>query len=149
MEKTQSKKKLWVVIILAAIVILLLLGYYLWQGGIAWKLPVIGGSPSYQAIFLSNGQVYFGKASNIDSNYVTLRDVYYLQVQQVLQPVQGQKNPRPQQAISLVKLGSTELHKPIDVMKINRDHIVFIEDLDTSSPVVQAIERYKESQKQK
>ena len=106
----------------------------------------MGGAGNYQAVFLSNGQVYFGRASNRNSTYVTLRDVYYLQVNQVLQPVEGKKEPQQQQALSLAKLGISELHKPKDEMFINRDHILFIEDLESDSQVVQAIARYKESQ---
>lgn len=144
MEKTQPKKRLWVVLLLAVVVILLLLAYYLWQNGsLAWKLPgLLGGTPSYQAVFLSNGQVYFGKASSLNAKYVTLRDVYYLQVSQTLQPSSGQQA----QSLSLAKLGTAELHKPKDEMKINRDHVIFVEDLDEDSQVVQAIERYKEGQ---
>lgn len=148
MEHTKPKRKLLVVTILAVVVILVLLGYYLWQNGPSIKIPnLISHASAYQAVFLSNGQVYFGKASNLTSSYVTLRDVYYLQVNQVLQPAQGKKAPEPQQTLSLAKLGVAELHKPKDEMKINRDHVVFIEDLESDSQVVQAIERYKTSQK--
>src|ERR1700743_2242299 len=35
----------------------------------------------YQAVFLTNGQVYFGKLANLNNKYVTITDVYYLQVQ--------------------------------------------------------------------
>lgn len=148
MEKTQSKKKLWVVAVLALIIVLLLLGYYLWRNGSSFQLSGLFKTASvYQAIFLSNGQVYFGKASNINSQYLTLKDVYYLQVSQVLQPVQGKQQPQAQQAVSLAKLGVSELHKPLDEMKINRDHVIFIEDLAPDSQVVQAIERYRASRK--
>ena len=150
-EKSKSKKRTVVaVILLAAVAVVLLLGYYLWQnGGLNWKLPslsLLSESP-YQAVFLTNGQVYFGQASNLNANYVNLKDVYYLQVSQVLQPVQGKTESQPQQSISLAKLGVSELHKPKDEMKINRAHVVFIEDLDDDSQVVQAIRAYQESLK--
>lgn len=145
--ENKPKKRLKLVLVLVAVVVLVLLGYYLVQNGFSLKLPTIFGSTSYQAIFLTNGQIYFGKASNLNSNYVTLKDVYYLQVSQVLQPVQGKKQAEPQQTVTLAKLGISELHKPKDEMKINRDQILFIEDLEKDSQVVQAIERYKESQK--
>jgi hypothetical protein len=137
----KSQKKWIVLVVIAA---LLLSVYYLWQNG--WKLPAPPGNSSYQAIFLSNGQVYFGKASNLNGNYITLMDVYYLQVSQVLQPVQGKKEPQPTQSITLVKLGVSELHKPKDQMLINRDQVLFVEDLEQDSQVVQAIARYKEGQ---
>lgn len=146
-EKSKSKKRAVVAVILLAVVaVVLLFGYYLWQnGGLNWKLPSLSllSEAPYQAVFLTNGQVYFGRASNLNANYVTLKDIYYLQVSQVLQPVQGKKEPEPQQSISLAKLGVTELHKPKDEMKINRSHVIFIEDLDDDSQVVKAIEDYK------
>lgn len=142
----KPKKKLWVVLTLAALVVLVLLGYYLWQNGLSLNLSSLLSGTGYQAVFLSNGQVYFGRASGLNSNYVNLKDVYYLQVSQVLQPIQGKKQPEPQQTLTLAKLGTAELHKPKDEMKINRDHILFIEDLEKDSQVVQAIERFKATQ---
>ena len=147
METTKSKKKLKVILVLVIAAVVLLLGYYLWQNGTYLKVPkFLSGSSVYQAVFLSNGQVYFGRAMNINSNYVILKDVYYLQVNQTLQPAQGKQSATPQQTLSLAKLGISELHKPKDEMKINRDHVIFIEDLEDDSQVVQAIDRYKETQ---
>jgi len=127
---------------LAAVVVVVVFAYYMWQNN--WSLPTSFGGAQYQAVFLSNGQVYFGKASNLNGNYLNLRDVYYLRVSQVLQPVQGQKDPQPTQSVSLAKLGTAELHKPKDKMMINRDHVLFVEDLDDDSQVIEAITRYQE-----
>ena len=98
-------------------------------------------------MFLTNGQVYFGKLSETRGDYATLKDIYYLQV--VQPPLQGQQQPdqaqtqsQAQPQISLVKLGQ-ELHGPADEMKINRSQILFYEDLKTDSKVVQAINSYK------
>ncbi len=139
-----KSKKLWVWIVVVA-VILIAVGAFLWRNG--WKLPTWSAGGNYQAIFLSNGQVYFGKAAHLREQYVTLTDVYYLQVNQVLQPVQGKKEPQPTQAISLAKLGASEIHKPTDEMMINRDQILFIETMSDDSQVVKAITSYKESLK--
>jgi hypothetical protein len=35
----------------------------------------------WQAVFLSNEQVYFGKLKSANSSYPVLEDIYYLQVQ--------------------------------------------------------------------
>jgi hypothetical protein len=73
--------------------------------------------------------------SNMNSQFPKLMDIYYLRVTQALQP----SDPtRPQQQINLVKLGN-ELHGPEDAMRINRDHILFVEDLKADSQVVTAI----------
>jgi hypothetical protein len=51
------------------------------------KAVMTAKASGYQAVFLSNGQVYFGKIENPSSDYVTLKDIYYLQVTQP--PLQG------------------------------------------------------------
>lgn len=107
----------------------------------------------YQAVFLTNGQVYFGKVGFHDSSYVELSDIYYLQVKPVLQQSEGENNNDNKQQqqqeqkteLSLVKLGN-ELHGPLDRMMINKDQIVFVEDLKDDSKVTDAIVRYKQDQ---
>jgi hypothetical protein len=99
--------------------------------------------PSYQAVFLANGQVYFGRLSEPNSQYVTLKDIYYLQVvQQQLQGQQYSQQTGQAPQISLVKLGN-ELHGPEDEMKISRSQILFYEDLKPDSQVVKAIKDYQ------
>lgn len=102
---------------------------------------------AYQAVFLTNGQVYFGKMSNQQSDYATLTDIYYLQVvqQEPLQGTQAEGQPAAaaeQPQISLVKLGN-ELHGPVDEMHISRAQILFYEDLKADGNVVKAIDAYK------
>lgn len=100
----------------------------------------------YQAVFLTNGQVYFGKISGTSADYVTLKDIFYLQVTQT--PMQGsaqdqqQAQTQEQPQISLVKLGN-ELHGPVDEMHINQGQVLFYEDLKEEGQVVKAIKDYK------
>ncbi|MEK7162114.1 MAG: hypothetical protein AAB729_05510, partial [Patescibacteria group bacterium] len=102
-------------------------------------------SSAYNAVFLTNGQVYFGKMSEASDGYTTLKDIYYLQV--VQQPgLQGsgqtEQQQQAQSQISLVKLGN-ELHGPVDEMKISKSQILFYESMKEDSQVVQAINNYK------
>ena len=99
----------------------------------------------YQAIFLTNGQVYFGKLSDINSGYVNITDVYYLQVQQAVQPADTKTANNEQPKVSLTKLGN-ELHGPTDEMHISRDQVLFWENLKGDSTVVKAITDYKNKQ---
>ncbi|MFW0862563.1 MAG: hypothetical protein ACKKL6_03165 [Candidatus Komeilibacteria bacterium] len=102
----------------------------------------------WQAVFLTNGQVYFGKIQSYNSNFVQLEDIYYLQVVQApLQQTQegAATQTQGQNELSLVKLGN-ELHGPQDAMKINADHVLFTEKLKSDSKVVDAITRYLEEQ---
>lgn len=99
-------------------------------------------SRSYQAVFLDNDQVYFGKVSRKNSKYLRLTEIYYLQVRQ---PLQNQQPGGAGVDFSLIKLGN-ELHGPDDLMEINRDHVLFVEPLADNSRVTQAILDYKAQQ---
>jgi hypothetical protein len=102
-------------------------------------------SSGYQAVFLANGQVYFGKLSGMTASYATLKDIYYLQVTTPPNADGSQLNQQQaaqQQQLSLVKLGE-ELHGPVDEMKLNRDQILFYEDIKEDGRVMKAIREYQ------
>jgi hypothetical protein len=96
-----------------------------------------------QAVFLTNGQVYFGKIKSISKNYIDLQNIYYLNVNQQVQPNQKDtsSSSNSNQSVSLVKLGC-ELHGPQDQMVINRDQVTFWENLKTDGQVTKAIEQW-------
>jgi hypothetical protein len=94
----------------------------------------------YQAVFLTNGQVYFGKVTHTDASYLKLTDIYYLQVQQQVQPKDQNSSQQPQ--VSLAKLGG-ELHGPEDVMYVNHSQVLFWENLKSDGKVADAIAKYK------
>lgn len=98
--------------------------------------------PEWQAVFLSDGQVYFGKVVGESARDVVLQDIYYLQEPGVLQ----QSSDISQQTgeFALIKLGN-EIHGPYDEMRINRQHVLYIEDLKENSKVVKAIESHQEN----
>lgn len=100
------------------------------------------GVAGYSSVFLTNGQVYFGKVAGSTSDYLTLKDIYYLQVQQAIQPVDTKTTTTPPQ-ISLVKLGD-EIHGPKDEMKINKNQILFIEEIKEDGQVAKTIQAHKE-----
>ena len=94
----------------------------------------------YQAVFLNGGQVYFGQVTNLNTKYLRLQDIYYLRVNQTVQP--NQASSAASNDVSLVKLGC-ELHGPTDAMLINRDQIIFWENLKTDGQVAKAVAEYK------
>jgi hypothetical protein len=98
----------------------------------------------FQAVFLTNNQVYFGHLSQVDRDYVKLTNIYYLQVQQQVQPKPNEPAAQPQ--VSLAKLGS-ELHGPEDVMYISRQQVLFWENLKKDGKVADAINEYVKSKK--
>jgi hypothetical protein len=100
----------------------------------------------FQAVFLTNGQVYFGQLSHVDSSYVKLSQIYYLQVQQTVQPKDSNASSAANQQVSLAKLGG-ELHGPEDTMYISRSQVLFWENLKNDGKVAKAITDYKAQNK--
>ena len=82
---------------------------------------------TYQSVSLTNNQLYFGHLKNISPEYLILNDVYYVRIDN---DGSGQ----------LVKLGTIESHKPQDKMVINKDQVIFWENLQFESPVVKTIQ---------
>ena len=121
----------WALIIIAIVFILVFVAYLGYQSN--WWRPMTG----WQAVFLSNGQVYFGNVAQLTGDTVVLRKIYYLQTSGSLQAGGEQQA----QDLALVKLGA-ELHGPTDEMIISREHVLFIENLKPDSKVVKAIEQF-------
>ncbi len=89
-------------------------------------------SNKYQAVFLDNGQVYFGKIKDLNPQFVTITDIYYLNTTDDLNKVKDDGS------VSLVRLGC-ELHGPADKMVINRSSVTFWENLKDDGQVAKAI----------
>ncbi len=127
---------------LAALVAVVILGWFANKAYAAMADSGAVKSKQYQALFLTNGQVYFGKLTKVDSSYVKLTDIFYLQVQQTVQPKDSSASSANNQQVSLAKLGG-ELHGPEDVMYVSRQQVLFWENLKDDGKVVKAISAYK------
>lgn len=125
-----NKEHIRYIVVAMFVVVLVASSAYLWSARYS-----LSSDASYQAVFLTNGQIYFGKLSNKNKEWITLSDVFYLQKRQVLD---GEITNIPD--LNLVKLGS-ELHGPENQMEINREHILFIEQLSSDSQIITAIEQ--------
>lgn len=146
----QSKNSRLIRAIIASIVVLAVLGALVWFG---WKN--VGGNSGlidnnrYQAVFLANGQVYFGKLKDNRGEYLVLRDVFYLQAANST----PEQSDNPQDAsqgqgsgdLQLIKLG-TEVHGPDDEMIISRSQMLFFENLQGEGRVSESIREFNESQ---
>jgi len=99
----------------------------------------------YQAVFFTNGQVYFGKLSPLNDNYLKLTDIYYLQTQSDEKTeTNPQETSTDQSNVQLIKLGE-EIHGPEDEMVLSRDQVLFYENIKADGKVGQSIEAYKKS----
>lgn len=129
-------KKHGLVVLIVGIIILIVLVVVL---TFVFLKPAINqtSSSSWSAVFLTNGRTYFGKIGKETTEFITLDDVYYLQVQQVPPSVEGEES---QSQLSLMSIGD-EIHGPENFMRINKDHVLFIEKLKANSSVVSSIEQ--------
>jgi hypothetical protein len=143
-RKTQSQKLLkvsFVTLLFSGTVLLVALLLYTAFGTRSHNEGRYVDTSKFQAIFLNGGQVYFGHIKTVSSKYLRVDNIYYLRVNQQVQP-NGQ--PTQNSTPELVKLGC-ELHRPQDEMVINREQIIFWENLkdDASDATVPgAIKKY-------
>lgn len=94
-----------------------------------WDFTVPAFRTEYQAVFLANGQTYFGRYYDRIGAYAKIEDVYYIQ------QVQASQNEQPSDA-RLVRRGA-ELHSPESRMLVPKTAILFVEDLRSDSPIAQ------------
>jgi len=100
----------------------------------------------YQAVFFTNGQVYFGKLQAFNNQYMKLTDIFYLQAQSTGDS-SSSSNPQSTSSdqnnnVQLIKLGN-EVHGPEDQMVISKDQVLFYENLKPDGKVAQSIAKYK------
>ncbi len=132
--------------LVVALIIVLGGGYWVLRNNNVLPGSIVKDSGSnisdYSAVFLTNGQVYFGKIYSVGDS-VDLRNIYYLQVNSSTSNLQSGTAATPSASpdISLVKLGN-ELHGPNDRMLINHQQVLFTESLKSDSKVVTAINNY-------
>lgn len=128
---------------LILILVLVVLGAAGWFGYSALNGGGLGvNSGKYQAVFFTNGQVYFGKLEQQGTGYLRLTDVFYLQNNGEGDSSNPQQAGTSQSNVQLIKLGQ-EIHGPEDEMIISKDQVLFYENLKTDGKVSQSIEQYK------
>ena len=86
------------------------------------------GRAEYQAVFLANGQTYFGRYYDRIGAYAKIEDVYYLQ--------QVDATDTTAASTKIIRRG-TELHAPGPRMLVPKSAILFVEDLSDASPIGQ------------
>jgi hypothetical protein len=97
-----------------------------------FTIPTLGRA-QYQAIFLTNGQTYFGRYYDRIGAYAKIEDVYYLQ--------DGQATDAGGTTDTRIVRRGRELHEPSARMLIPKTAILFVEDLTDASPIAQFRQR--------
>lgn len=141
----QPRRKAKLASILAGVVVLLLLlgiGGWLYASSTAATID----SSKYQAVFFTNGQVYFGKLHQVNSNYLKLTDIFYIQSKDSKNPQATSGSQVSGSDLQLIKLGS-EVHGPEDEMIISKDQVLFFENLKKDGTVSTSIDKYSSQKK--
>ncbi len=145
-KQKKSFKKRFILPFLAVIFVIILgfAGWFAWTN--AQNAATAIDESKYQAVFFTNGQVYFGKLKSFNSGYMKLTDIFYLQTQKSgdSDSESLQETTSDQNNVQLIKLGE-EIHAPEDQMIISKDQILFYENLKADGKVAQSIEKYKEA----
>ena len=95
---------------------------------------------TYQAVFLTNGQVYFGKLHAASGGYIKLTDVYYLQSSDGSGTSDQQSSTNDSGTARLVKL-TNEVYAPEDAIFVAKNQVLFYENLNKNGNAVQSIEQ--------
>ncbi len=104
------------------------------------------------AVMMSNGQTYFGRLEKFGPHTLVLFDVYYLQVNDAeattddTTETSDLTDAANESNIKLVKL-SQDFYQPNDYLIINRDQVLYWQQLNASSPIIEAMQQYQDQAK--
>lgn len=123
--------KNWKLIVVIAAAAVVLVG-----AGVLWKRSGQVDAKSdtgYNAVLLSNGQVYYGKLTGLGTRYPVLTDVFYVQVG---------VDPATKESKSVLLKRGKEWHAP-DRMILNARHIILVEPVTSHSKMAELIAQAK------
>lgn len=137
----------WLSVTVAAILVIALISALGWAISSHLKNSNTGiDSSKHQAVFLSTGQVYFGKLEPMNNNYMKLTDVFYIQSGgSATADTSSGESPEDvdsSASMQLIKLGE-EVHAPEDQIVVNKEHVLFYENIRPEGRVSKLIEDYK------
>lgn len=146
-KNPKKLKRLAMAAAIAGIILLITLGGWLLY---RTSMGAYIDNSKYQAVFFTNGQVYFGKLNKLSGGYFKLNDIYYLQAKADATPESTSENPQETSTkqssdVELIKLGQ-EVHGPDDEMIISKDQVLFFENLKKDGTVTQSINKFKTPQ---
>lgn len=140
-DKKSRKGLFWIIGIVVVVIVAVVIGWLVWSNSTKSSGETGINSSRYQAVFLVNGQIYFGKLASFNDKSFKLTDIYYPQAQNS----NGTSTDTSTQnatsgGIQLIRLGD-EVHGPESEMFISKDQILYYENLKADSKVAQLIQQ--------
>ena len=90
---------------------------------------------TYQAVTLSNNQLYFGKITKISDTTITLEDVYYI----ATPPTSSESTTDPQKDSTIIRPLRKAVYSPENILYLNKDQLIGWQNLKPDSQVVKSI----------
>lgn len=145
-QERRPRRLRQVIMMVVLLIIVVSGGWMLWSRSSSTQGKAAIEKDKYQAVFMAGGQVYFGKLEVLGDSYLKLSNVFYIQ-SNASSSETGNEGKDPQtnntdNNMQLIKLGE-EVHGPEDAMIINRDQLLFYENLKPDGKVSQLIQNYK------
>jgi len=137
-EQKSRKGLPWVISIVLVVIIIAIVGWMVWSKSNNGATGI--DSSRYQAVFMSNGQIYFGKLSAFNDNSFKITHIYYPQAQATDGTDTETTSTDQQSSIQLFRV-TDGVHGPEDQMIIMKDQILYYENLQSNSKVTQLIEQ--------
>lgn len=116
-----------------------------------WVYKSLFMENTYQAVTLMNGQTLFGQLQQYGPGVYVLEDVYYLQSTSAEVPtdteatIEGDtETSMNSSGLQLIKLVD-DVHKPLNHVVINKDQVVYWQNLSPASPIIEGIVRNKQA----
>ena len=133
-------RKIFVFAVLIFVLVLIFAGISLWQDGtIRNTTQLLKYKDTYQVAFLTSGQAYFGNITEITDEYIIMENPFSIKVQQTQAGEEGQSTGSEIKLLSI----EDEFYQPKDYMLIEKSAILFIEELNDSSQIIEIIENYE------
>lgn len=121
------------------IVTAIVIGVLLVAALVAWALDYTFAQKidksSYQVVYLTNGQAYFGKLQNTGGEYLVMKDPY------TAQSVAAKQGETQTGATTTLLKVSQQVYGPQDSIAIKSDQVSFWQNLRSDSKVTAAIKQ--------
>lgn len=138
MDEPKSKKPLFLLIIGVLVAIAVVVGVWFYATRPQPQAVTGIDDSKYQAVFLTNGQIYFGKLHTFNDEYLMLTDGYYPQAKSDQSAENKDKDASKDSGIQLIPM-SKEVYGPENQIYVSKKQILHYENLRSDSQVARLI----------
>ncbi len=100
----------------------------------------------YYAVAMTSGSLFFGHIKKQDATSIYMNDIFYLQR---TPPQQDPKTKQQQGPGILLVPQSEDAYGPTDELIVNRQHVLYYQELKEDSKVIEGIQRTKQAMAQR